>query len=214
MSYDPTQQVPPQQGYPPQGYPQQPSASAGGALASGSLMQQLGRSGMVTAIAGLIVLIAFFLPWYSISASNGTNTGGGSFSGLNVASVGSILIVYWLVLLFGIAMLVFPILMALRKIGSGVVTPTLITGAIICLLIEILYLSFISSFSGDFAVGDVSGSAGPGFGFWLTLLATIVGFITYFFFRSSMKKAMAGQPMKAFAQPGQYPGQQPPYPRQ
>ncbi len=220
MSYDPTRQGPPpqgpQQGYPQQGYPQQqPPAPAGGAPGSGALMQQLGRSGMVTAIAGLIVLISFFLPWYSFSASNGTSSAGASFSGFNVASLGSIALVYWLVLLLGIAMLVFPILMAVNKIGSGVVTPTVITGAIICILIELLYLAISSSLSFNVSAEDVSGSGGTGFGFWLAFLATIVGFIAYFFFRSATKKkTMAGQPMNAFAQPGQYPGQQPPYPRQ
>ncbi len=178
-------------------------------------MQQLGTSGLITVAAGLIALIAFFLPWltdsvpilglnesisgfyYASHAGDIANAGGSSFG-----------YIFWFVPLAALIMLGLPMLRALNKIGSGLTSFLVLTTAILCFLFELLIFAATSSLGYGVSVG---------FGLFLDLLALVVGFITYFFFRSAMKKKYpkVKQAANAFAQPGQYPGgQQPPYPRQ
>ncbi len=223
MSYDPTRQGPPpqgpQQGYPQQGYPQQqPPAPAGGAPGSGALMQQLGRSGMVTAIAGLIVLIAFFLPWLtdSVPILGRSVSPSGFFIASNAGTIsdaggGSLGYLLWFVPLTALIMLGLPTLRAFNKVRSGLTSFLVLTTAILCFLFELLLIAGFSQ-----AGQELGGTISTGFGLFLDLLALLVGFIAYFFFRSAMKKKYpkVKQAANAFAQPGQYPGQQPPYPRQ
>lgn len=217
MSYNPNPQVPPQQGYPQQGYPQQgyapPQAPA---PAGGSLMQKLGTSGLITVAAGLVVLIAFFLPW--LSADSPIFGLSDSFSGFYfAANAGAIAsagngdpfgYILWFVPITALIMLGMPLLRANRKVGSGLTSTLVLTTAILCFLFELLIYAAWSS------LGSTLGfSVSLGIGLYLTLLATLIGLVTYFFFRSSMKKKYpkAGQMANAYAQPGQFPGQQPPY---
>lgn len=93
MAYDPTQPVPP--GYPPAapGYPLpegdaldleprysdlSPDAEPAVGFGTHSFWQRLGLTGKATLLVGLLTLLLFFLPWYTLPDPNGTIT----FTGL------------------------------------------------------------------------------------------------------------------------------------
>lgn len=251
MSYDPTQQVPPPQGYPPQGYPQQPGYTqqgypspqppapqtyqqySGGPAPTGAgfdfnaLWKNLGLTGQVCLISGVVLFISLLLPWFSAGTScSGDCTGFSSVSfnfngwavatnnGSSVDASSFIFTLVWLVILASIALIAIPIITALGKFNARQGQMFALIAAGVALLIEIIYMirafSILSGVNTSETSGNttVSGSAGPGFGFWLGLLATLAAGGVYVYF-NYMKKPAVGSYAQPYQQPGQYPGSQP-----
>lgn len=261
MSYDPTQQVPPPQGYPPQGgypqqgYPQQPGYTqqgyppaqppapqtyqqySGGPAPTGAgfdfnaFWKNLGLTGQVCLISGVVLFISLLLPWLSATVSSGLQSQSQSYNAFAVATNNGsadtngssfFFTLVWLVILASIALIVLPILTALGKLNARQGQMFTLITAGVAVLVEIAYMirAFTILSSSDTANLDALGikaSIGPGFGFWLGLLATLAAGGVYVYFNYLKKPAMVGgyqQPggypgSQPYQQPGQYPGSQP-----
>jgi hypothetical protein len=144
-------------------------------------------------------------------APNG-NTGGESF--------GFPLIL--LVILASLALIALPIIGAMGKMAAKQVQLGILGAGGLALLLEIIFM--IAAFNSFPKARDafkqlqqqiqqaglntsISLSIGPNFGFWLGLLATLAIVGAYVYFGYLKKPAMAGMPVGAYSQPGQYPGQ-------
>lgn len=217
MSYEPQQQVPPQQGYPQQQplaqYSNQPPGPGGAPTFDvGNFWRGLGLQSQVAGIASLILFISLFLPWFSVSYSCsgafcGTiSSAGGSanaWSSTNGGGLGGAtgfgFTLLWLVILAAFVLLALQVIIYLRKLNAQQGQLFIILTAGVALLCEVIYMFTAfgavkgSSFSGNGFSESLS--AGPGFGFWLGLLATIAAGGVYVYF-TYIKK-----------QTPQYPGQ-------
>jgi hypothetical protein len=236
----PQQGYPQQQGYTQQGYPSpQPPApqtyqqySGGPAPTSAgfdfnAFWKKLGLNGQVGLISGVVLFISLLLPWFSVSASSALSSSSASANAFAVANhsntgdvgtTGFVFTLVWLVILASIALIALPILTALGKLNARQGQMFTLITAGVALLIEIIYM--ISAFSvlsssdkASFATLGVSVSVGPGFGFWIGLLATLAAGGVYLYFNYIKKPAMVGMPVgsyqQPYQQPGQYPGSQP-----
>ncbi len=236
------QQYPPtQQGYPPtqQGYQQsQPSypqsqpanysqytgapapygaPAAGAGFDFAGMWKKLMLPGQVASICGILLAIAFFFSWYSVSYL-GISV---SFSGSTIANdAGGIAFLMWLIPLAGLALAGLPIAGALGKLPTQRVNMGVLIAAGVALLGEIIFLIKASA-TGTSATGgtSVTGlSYGPSFGFYLAVLLTLAagGVYVYFnFMKKSAAPGMMGMPLGGqapYQQPGapyQQPGSQP-----
>ncbi len=253
MSYDPTQQVPPPQGYPPQqGYPQQgyqqgyqsqpPPATyaqysggpaptgAGGSFDFAAFWKKLALAGQVASIAGIVLLISYFLTWYSVSANSAElgALGSASYNGSFIAdNAGGIAFLMWLVPLGAIAIIAGSILGALGKLQPKHITYAILGGAGAALLGEIIFLIRSSDVTSGVTSEELKAlgiSAGPSFGFYLAVIATLAAGGVYAYFTFFKKPAAVGgypQPYQqpasysqpnsyqqaSYQQPGQYPSQ-------
>jgi len=223
----------------PPTYPQysgQPPAPAGAGFDFNAFWKKLGLTGQVCAIGGLVLFIALLLPWFSFGIScSGLDCGAvnASLSGESTSysawyiathsdlSAGTsassfIFILLWLVIIASVALVAIPIITALGKFNAKQGQMFILIAAGVALLIEIIYmiraftiLSGVTT-SESFGGTTVSVSAGPGFGFWLGLLATLAAGGVYVYFNYMKKPAMGGMPMGGYSQPYQQPGQYPP----
>lgn len=233
----PQQGYPQQQGYTQQGYPspqppapqtyQQysgtPPAPTGAGFDFNAFWKNLGLNGQVCLISGVVLFISLLLPWFSVSASSALTSSSASANAFSVATNNGsgdvngssfFFTLVWLVILASIALIVLPILTALGKLNARQGQMFTLITAGVALLVEIAYMIqaftiISSSDKASFAALGVSVSVGPGFGFWLGLLATLAAGGVYVYFNYLKKPAMAGMPVGAYQQPGQYPGSQP-----
>ncbi len=248
----PTQQVPPpppaaypqpyQQPYPtpqppgPQTYQQYatPPGQAGAGFDFNVFWGNLGRSGQVAVISGLVLLISLFIPWFSVVAtcSGSLCTGSNKDYSYNAfAIIGSVqpgnanetfgFPLILVVILATLAILALPVVGALGKMVARQVQMFVVIAAGVALLVEIAFMfSAFGAFpneTGSRTVGDTTArvSAGPAFGFWLGLLVTLVAGGVYVYFGYIKKPAVTGYGALPYGQTPPYPGSQPyptPYP--
>jgi hypothetical protein len=204
-----------------------PAASAG--FDFNGFWKKLGQTGQVCLISGVVLFISLLLPWFSVSVSSGLSSQSQSYNAFAVATnngsasaSGSsfLFTLVWLVILASIALIVLPILTALGKMNVRQGQMFTLIAAGVAVLVEIAYM--IRAFtilsgndSASLAALGIKASAGPGFGFWLGLLATLAAGGVYVYFNVLKKPAMpgmmgmplGGQP--TYQQPGSQPYAQP-----
>lgn len=201
----PTQQVPP----PPPAYPQQPytqqsyptpqpsgpptyqqyttpPGQPGAGFDFNTFWRNLGRTGQVCLIGGLVLFFSLFFNWYSESigcsgpqctddlknflrayersangwgmANGGINLNLGSASGTQSFSF----VLLWVVILTCLALILLPILGALNKIPARQVQTFVLIAAGLALLVEIIYMfasfSSLSPLKADIDRGNASAS--------------------------------------------------------
>jgi hypothetical protein len=215
------------------GYSQygQPPADAAGArrptraARARTFWRELTLLGQVAGIAGLALFILFFLPWCftpdtSAAATPITNrlptdshSGWASAVGLPLlgGAVNFNLFPHlWLVLISALALMVIAALLGLHRINQHMAALLTTITTLVALLLEILFLVQINSFQG--AIDDLAGGRlnqtlyGASWGFWLSLVATIValGVGAYMLYQ----EYAPGRPNPSY-QPGFPPGRQP-----
>jgi len=262
MSYDPTQQVPPPQGYPPQGgypqqgYPQQqgytqqgyPSPQppapqtyqqySGGPAPTGAgfdfnaFWKNLGTTGQVASISGLVLFISFLIPWFSLAGTcSGSLCGGvtdksytyNAFSIISTVQPANASETYsfpliLVVILASFVLIALPIVGAMGKMVARQVQLFMLITAGVALLLEVIYMfTAFGAFpketgSQTFQDTTVKFGAGPAFGFVIGLLATLAAGGVYVYFNYLKKPAVGSyaQPyQQPYQPPGQYPGSQP-----
>lgn len=237
----------PQQPPTPQTYPQYGTPPpAGASFDFNAFWKKLGTTGQVCLISGVVLFFSLFFNWYSesISCSGPQCTDSirsfltaysRSASALGIASGGVSLDIgsssgtqnysfplLWLVILASVALIVLPILGALRKLQPQQTQLFVLIASGTALLIEVIYMitafSSFSSLKNDLTQGNGSSDTiakmgtGPGFGFLLGLLATLAAGGIYIYLAYIKKPAVAGYPLP-YQQVAQYPGSQP-YPPQ
>jgi hypothetical protein len=178
---------------------QQSPADATGAQAptraarAQTFWRELTLLGQVAGIAGLALFILFFLPWCftpdtTAAATPITNqiptsshSGWATAAGLPIlgGSVSFNLFPHlWLVLISALALMAIAALLGLHRINQHMAALLTTITALVALLLEVLFLVQINSFQG--AIDDLAGGRlnqtlyGASWGFWLSLVATIV----------------------------------------
>ena len=172
-------------------------------------LQKLGRTEQVLAGAGIVLFIVGFFPWFSASV-----TGFGvTYSGhANAWSSPSGFIDWFPILL----LLAYAVVLALPAFGVAVNIPVLagetnrafvglVLSAFALLLFAIQGLTYPS------LPDDISGSAGPSWGYYIALLVVIAAGVQSYlgFTRSGGSLARVGEALKARTQPASQPGAAP-----
>ncbi|HEU5368166.1 MAG TPA: hypothetical protein VFU69_06865, partial [Ktedonobacterales bacterium] len=210
-AYPPQQGYPayPPQAPTPQTYPQYgtPQPAPGAGFDFSAFWKKLGQTGQVCLISGVVLFLSLFFNWYSESigcsgpqctdsakaflaaysrtasalgiANGGVSLDLGTSSGTQSYSFPLL----WLVILASVALIVLPILGALRKLQPQQTQLFVLITSGAALLIEVIYMitafSSFSSLKNDLTQGNGSSDTiakmgtGPGFGFLLGLLATL-----------------------------------------
>lgn len=182
--------------YSPQVHPtadaSQPSGVA--AFSMQGFWRAMGLLGQAAGIVGFLLLICFFLPWFftpdftSGSISGKSNAPTASYSGWHTASglplfdrTSSFTLFphLWLVLVCSLALIALGVLLGARRIGlrpAAILTAAL---SLCALLLEFLFLIQANSIQTavEFASGEKLNQTvyGVAWGFWLAVIATIVG---------------------------------------
>jgi hypothetical protein len=146
--------------------PAQPAAARGGG--SNSFLQNLGASGLLWVIAGLVICGSFFLPWFSsrlvcndpvcsastvgdahfvshyASSPTGFSIASGTFTLTTTGPSGAIhesfsFLLLWLVFLAGLLLIALPLLLAFRKMHSSRTLSFLLVLGLLLLVVEIGY---------------------------------------------------------------------------
>jgi hypothetical protein len=177
-------------------------------------LHKLGRTEQVLAGAGLVLFIVSFFPWFSASVNAGF---GITYSGhANAWSSPSGFIDWFPVLL----LLAYAVVLALPAFGVAVNIPALVSvtnrafvGLALSALALLLFALQGLTYPG--LPGDISGSAGPSWGYYIALLVVIgSGVQSYLgFTQSGGSLAHVGAALKARTQPAAQPGP-PPYGQQ
>jgi hypothetical protein len=149
--------------------------------------------GQVAGVAGILLLIFFFLPWCftpDVSAASTPITNRfptTSHSGWSTASGAPLLggatnfnlfPQLWLILLSALALIAVAVLLGRQRIGVRLAALLITIISLYALLLEILFLVQIDSFQG--AINELAGGRlnqtlyGVSWGFWLALVATVV----------------------------------------
>lgn len=225
-----------QQSYPtpqppgPPTYPQYttPPGQPGAGFDFNTFWRNPGRNGQVCLIAGVLLFISLLMPWFSYSFSGtnlfgGTSSESGSYnafavatnngsSNLNDTSFWFTLV--WLVILASIVLIVLPILIGLGKMQARQGQMFILITAGIAFLVEFAYMiqafNIISSADRNTLKQEgITYYVGPGFGFWLGLLATLAAGGVYVYFGYIKKPAVAGYGALPYPATPQYPGSQP-----
>jgi hypothetical protein len=192
-SSSPAEEAPsiPQQTQPAQGVPTAPGFAGG--MSAPQFWRELPLLGQAAGVAGLLLLIFFFLPWsFTPDISSATTQLNNRFpttshSGWSTASGLALLggvtkfnlfPQLWLVLLSAIALIVIAALLGLHRISLRLAAILITLIALFALLLEILFLVQMNSFQNainDLALGRLYQTLyGVSWGFWLGLVATIV----------------------------------------
>ncbi len=171
-------------------YGYEPGQPAAGRPAFWSELTLLGQ---VAGVAGLLLLIFFFLPWSftpDVSAASTQITNripttwhSGWSTAVGVPLFGgttnfNIFPQLWLMLLCALALIVIAGLLGAHRISQGLATLLITLTALFALLLEIFFLVQINSFQS--AIDDLAGGRlnqtlyGVSWGFWLALVATVV----------------------------------------
>jgi len=217
-----------------QGQPGAPAAARRGAAAfdARKFWRDLTLLGQVEGIAGILLVIIFFLPWLyapdftSASASNPISGRIGniptvSYSGWHTASSlplftsnASISLFphLWLVLVSALALIVLAVLLGLGRISLRVAAILMTTLSLFALLLEVFFLiqaNSIQSFFESVAGGTLNQRLyGVSWGFWLTLAITVVALgVGAYMLLQEYVPGMARRPRTP-----QFPGGQQPYP--
>jgi hypothetical protein len=232
MSKDPTKQTPqPGSGYPKQptqqpykqAQPQQPQptapygvpASMGAGFDFNAFVKQLKLHGQIAVACGVLLIIAFFLTWYSVTYFGAFNL---SYSGPFIANhAGGPAFLMWLIPLAGLALAVFPIVGALGKMPGQAVNMAVLGAAGVALLCEIVFLIKASAVNRDTTISANGLDYGPSFGFYFAVLLTLAAGGVWSYFNFIKKPAMpgmmgmplAGQPPYQQSGQVQQPGSQP-----
>jgi hypothetical protein len=180
---------PGQASYPRSGSPQRTRPAA----AARTFWKALPLLGQVAGIAGLLLVIFFFLPWsftpdISAASTQITNriptawhSGWSTASGVPLFGGTTNFTIFpqlWLVLVGAVALIVIAGLLGSHRINLRLAALLVTSVSLVALLLEILFLVQINSFQG--AMDDLAGGRlnqtlyGVSWGFWLGLVATIV----------------------------------------
>jgi hypothetical protein len=183
--------------------------------------------GQVAGIAGLVLLIFFFLPWSytpdirtAITQPTGTigtinHSGWSSAVGLPLNGGNILFNLFphlWLVLVSALALIVIAVLLGVHRITLRLAAILISIISLFALLLEILFLVQMNSVQG--AVNEQLGGQlnqtlyGVSWGFWIALIATIValGVGAYMLYREFVPQA------RQTPQAPRFPGGQQPYP--
>ena len=176
---------------PPAGAPGAPGPT--GAARAKTFWRELTLLGQVSGVAGLALLIFFFLPWCFTPATSAASTpitdrlsttshsGWASAAGLPLLGGTTSFNLFphlWLVLISALALMTIAALVRLHRISQHVAALLVTITALVALLLEVLFLVQIDSFQG--AISELAGGRlnqtlyGVSWGFWLSLIATIV----------------------------------------
>jgi hypothetical protein len=205
-----------------------PPGQPGAGFDFNAFWRNLGRNGQVCLIGGVVLLITLFMPWLSASSTS-TNAFGGTSSysetynafqvatnngssNLNETSFWFTLV--WLVILASITLIVLPIMIGLGKMQARQGQMFILITAGVAFLVELAFM--IQAFSllsaSDRANLESLGIkfyVGPGFGFWLGLLATLAAGGVYLYFGYIKKPAGSAYGALPYPATPQYPGSQP-----
>ncbi|HEY7126803.1 MAG TPA: hypothetical protein VH540_22890, partial [Ktedonobacterales bacterium] len=206
-----------------------PAAPGGAGFDFGAFWKNLGQTGQVCLIGGVVLLISLVLPWFSVSVSSAFSSQSQSYNAFAVATNNGsanvndssfFFTLVWLVILASIALIALPVLTALGKLNARQGQMYTLIAAGVALVVELAYMiRAFTILSSDqkaaLSALGVSASVGPGFGFWLGFLATLAAGGVYLYFNFLKKPAMpgmmgmplGGQP--TYQQPGSQPYGQP-----
>ncbi len=183
--------------------------------------------GQVAGIAGILLLICFFLPWcftpdataastpitnhFPITSHSGWSTASGAPL-LGGATSFNLFPQLWLVLLSALALMVIAVLLRRQRIGVRLAALLITMISLYVLLVEILFMVQIDSFQS--AIDELAGGRlnqtlyGVSWGFWLALAATIValGVGTFMLYQDYAPAPRSASPAPRF------PGNQQPSP--
>ncbi len=219
---------------PQPGQPGAPAAArpGAGAFDARKFWRDLTLLGQVEGIAGILLVIFFFLPWLYApdfaSASINNPTGGHlvniptvSYSGWHVASslplfAGNVSISLfphlWLVLVSALALIVLAVLLGFGRIRPRVAAILMTALALFALLLEVLFLvqaNSIQSFFEALVGGALNQQLyGVSWGFWISLAITVVALgVGVYMLLQAYVPGMARRPNRP-----QFPGSQQPTP--
>lgn len=206
----------------PYGYPL-PARPGSGGLA---FWHELTLLGQVAGVAGLLLLMFFFVPWSftpdvsaaSIQITNripttwhsGWSTAAGVplFGGTTSFNIFPHL---WLVPISALALIVIAILLGRHRVSLRLAAALVALISLFLLLLEILFLVQINSFQA--AIDNLAGGRvnqtlyGVSWGFWLTLVATVISLgVGIYLFYHAYAPGVSTTPQTPF------PGDQQPYP--
>jgi hypothetical protein len=173
-------------------------------------LRKLGRTEQVLAGAGIVLFIVSFFPWFSASVNAGF---GITYSGHADAWSSPSGFLDWFPVLL---LLAYAVVLALPAFGVAVNIPALASAtnrafAGLALSAFALLLFAIQGLTYPSLPGDISGSAGPSWGYYIALLVVIAsGAQSYLAFtRSGGSLAHVGAALKARTQPAQQSGPAP-----
>src|SRR5579871_4892416 len=216
----------------PRAEQQHPAANDAGAPEEAALAAQpfwtdLPLLGQVVGVAGILLLVFFFLPWCftpDVSAASTpitnrfpttSHSGWSTASGtplLGGATSFNLFPQLWLILVSALALMVVAVLLGRHRIGVRLAALLTSIIALYALLLEVLFLVQIDSFQS--AIDDLAGGRlnqtlyGVSWGFWLALAATVIalGVGTFILYQEYAPEGTSTTRAPRF------PGDQQPYP--
>jgi hypothetical protein len=209
----------------PEGMPAAPASARG--MHTQPFWGELSLLGQAAGVAGLLLLIFFFLPWsFTPDITSATtqlnnhfptisHSGWSTASGLPLLGGTTNFNLFpqlWLVLISAIALIVITALLAVHRISLRLAAILITLISLFALLLEILFLVQMNSFQNainDLALGRLNQVLyGVSWGFWLGLVATIVALgVGAYMLLQAYAFGTRGTPRAP-----RFPGDQQPYP--
>jgi len=176
-----------QAGYTPAQQPAHPSAQQGGQ--PGSPEEKASLPGQLAGVAGLLLLICFFLPWSftpdiraattqpSASIPTASHSGWSTANGLPLnggATLFNLFPQLWLVLIAALTLIAIAVLLRLHRITQRLAAALITIISLFALLLEALFLVQMNSLQAAVPGRLNQALYGVSWGFWLALAATLV----------------------------------------